>query len=584
MKRWLALLGGLVFLGCDEGAEVAGDCRQATEACAAGFVCVSSSGGRWLCEPQRSPADIGRADEGLVDAAVEVLDATIADAAVEPNPEAQPAGPCGPELPCRLGTCREDLPDGFCRVECNDNEICGVNAVCSEAGVCRARCAERPCRSGWACDTTAEEPFCVTHCAEIGCADDQVCDPESGLCVAPPCVDEVCNGKDDDCDGAEDEGTLNACGRCGPVPSEACNGDDDDCDGTIDEGVLNACGTCGREPAEQCDGQDNDCDGAVDERVLNACGGCGNLPAETCDGLDSDCDGRIDEAARCPAGQACADGACRRPPSGPGGPCQLPEDCEVGECLPDLPGGLCLAGCARDADCGPGAHCLALQDGNYCFEDCAGGCREGWVCYADDDICYPACEFSGCAEGYVCGREGFCEVPLVSITLTQVFISPRPQNDTAWDGPPEQIQDEVLDQVIQLINAEFPATVLFNELLRAFGNALLDIFDAPDPFGRADLLGPWPDDLSVQLPAIQDTHAPDWGVTWQGIPLVPGEDIRLIVDLTDEDIAFDDDIGSAELNADDLRVALEVGGEAAIVTEWQGSGNILAIAVRVRAE
>lgn len=469
-------------------------------------------------------------------------------------------------------------------MECDDDDDCRPEGFCNDAGLCRTACDELPCRTGWACDPEGEQPFCVADCAEVGCTAPLVCDSASGLCVDAPCVDEVCNQKDDDCDGQTDEGVQNACGRCGPVPAEACNDEDDDCDGLTDEGVLNACGTCGREPAERCDGVDNDCDGSMDEGVLNACGACGNLPAETCDGLDTDCDGRIDEAARCPAGEACVEGACVRPPSEPGGPCQVNEDCRVGECAADAPGGLCLVNCARDADCGNGAHCLPLDSGNLCLEDCAGGCRAGWVCYEDDDICFPHCRFGGCAEGYVCGAEGLCEVPTVTITLTQVFITTQLPDGTAWDGPPQQVQDEVLDLAIQLINQRLPVTELFNELLRAFGNALLDIFDAPDPFGRADLVGPWPDDLSVQLPAIQDTHSPRWGVTWQNIPLVPGEDIRLTVDLTDEDVAFDDDIGSAELSVDDILLALETGGQAAIPTDWQGSGNILAIAISVRQE
>lgn len=39
--------------------------------------------------------------------------------------------------------------------------------------------------------------------------------------------DEVCDGKDNDCDGIEDNG-----------PAEVCDGEDNDCDGFIDEGVL----------------------------------------------------------------------------------------------------------------------------------------------------------------------------------------------------------------------------------------------------------------------------------------------------------------------------------------------------------
>ncbi len=81
------------------------------------------------------------------------------------------------------------------------------------------------------------------------------------------------NGLDDDCDGKIDEGcgcsegAVRACGvsagECSPghqtctegtwtgctgevgAGTEVCNGKDDNCDGLTDEGLLNACGTCG---------------------------------------------------------------------------------------------------------------------------------------------------------------------------------------------------------------------------------------------------------------------------------------------------------------------------------------------------
>ncbi len=105
---------------------------------------------------------------------------------------------------------------------------------------------------------------------------------------------EDCNGLDDDCDGAIDEGALNTCGLCGPVPDEVCNEVDDDCDGLVDEGERNPCGGCGALPEEVCNELDDDCDGAVDEGVVNACGGCAMVSDEVCNGVDDDCDGRVD--------------------------------------------------------------------------------------------------------------------------------------------------------------------------------------------------------------------------------------------------------------------------------------------------
>jgi hypothetical protein len=105
-----------------------------------------------------------------------------------------------------------------------------------------------------------------------------------------PAEVELCNGIDDDCNGLIDDAVptvgedceTGAAGPCGPgtwrcearelecIPiatpaAEVCNGVDDDCDGEADEGTRNACGDCGALPTETCNGSDDDCDGLVDE-------------------------------------------------------------------------------------------------------------------------------------------------------------------------------------------------------------------------------------------------------------------------------------------------------------------------------
>lgn len=120
---------------------------------------------------------------------------------------------------------------------------------------------------------------------------------------------ELCNGEDDDCDGANDEdfelglpctagigacasegvtvcsadGSGTGCGASpGPPSPEACNGLDDDCDGTADEdlGVL----TCG---TGLCALTVPACLGGVPQ----VCLGKDPLPEICGNGVDEDCDG-----------------------------------------------------------------------------------------------------------------------------------------------------------------------------------------------------------------------------------------------------------------------------------------------------
>ena len=260
-------------------------------------------------------------------------------------------------------------------------------------------------------------PAPVAGCYPAGTAG---CDVASGVCVGecalghPACaanrmgltcagaqtpVPELCNGKDDDCDGLTDENfptlglpcneqscqgagqfVCNASGTAvecsvsatGPSP-EVCDGRDNDCDGLVDEppgtgeaampGVGVPCGsnvgqcrsgrsTCSEgkivcsavgPTAEICDGLDNDCNGSIDDGVsppgdscnpaslgagqplVGECrpgtftcrgaagwtcqGGVGPAP-EVCDGKDNDCDAVVDDSATCAPGYVCIHGEC----------------------------------------------------------------------------------------------------------------------------------------------------------------------------------------------------------------------------------------------------------------------------------
>jgi hypothetical protein len=332
--------------------------------------------------------------------------------------------------------------------------------------------------------------------------------------VADSVLFEKCNGLDDDCDLLIDEdwplkgtpcdnGKLGICYKTGTYvckpdgtglycdapdvtgTPEICNGLDDDCNGAIDD-IKQSCTTnadcaavgtascisgscvcqlCAAQP-EVCDNKDNDCNGLIDDNIATppcgtdigectpgtylcingqmVCDGGTGPTAEVCNGLDDNCDGLRDGmtescythgdgngCANCPGSTSpiCA------PTSPPGwnclgyckpglSTCNAVQNADGswsgvwGNCLGEVGPGTevcnlldddCDGDIDEEDDCPPGSQCINGQ----CSLPCDTGefvCPKGQICVNGYCVLDP-CDADACAKkGWVC-KNGVCVDP-----------------------------------------------------------------------------------------------------------------------------------------------------------------------------
>ncbi len=316
--------------------------------------------------------------------------------------------------------------------------------------------------------------------------------------VSGSIVFETCNDMDDDCDGKVDEdfpekgdacndGELGACLGTGtlvcagsglscmitdpgatPMP-ELCNGLDDNCNGAIDEGIVCTPGCVVTSPIDLCNGLDDDCDGQFEEDdpdIGDSCGTTDTPPcrlgtnaciggqivcvgqvdpqAEQCNGIDDNCDGVPDDSAPCPDPTSCVEGGCRLQcipgefPCAPGFRCQTTpagdfcvpsvcatcadnEICQNEMCIDPCAGitcgameecrfGICVdcnvLGCPAEQVCS-NSQCVA----DPCADvDCTVGCDNELGCSCRQGTCSANCDDGLCPEGQRCAPDGSCQI------------------------------------------------------------------------------------------------------------------------------------------------------------------------------
>ena len=338
--------------------------------------------------------------------------------------------PCATDASCPVTGDRCLDLDGAraCARDCGPDNVFGTpEGECGPGDECVADAAGgghhcRPATGSCTCRAEADggrTRSCIRSNAIGTCTGLQTCDPATGwdACSAAAPAEEVCNGRDDDCDGAVDDDVVPPATPC------ALTNEYGTCDGAwrcAEAGGATDWTCDARLPTyERCDYLDNDCDGATDEDFRDDATGTYD-GFENCGLCGYSCDGAILFAAE----TACEIGV--------GGARCTVVSCEDGYFRPEGLSTVCVpvggmtdcSPCGEDAHCAglPGA-CVQLDGGRFCARSCGGeeDCAPGFVCQgggcvpesgsctclaADDGAtrpCFRANGFGTCSGSQECG-------------------------------------------------------------------------------------------------------------------------------------------------------------------------------------
>lgn len=162
----------------------------------------------------------------------------------------------------------------------------------------------------------------------------------------------------------------------------------------------------------------------------------------------------------------------------------------------------------------------------------------------------------------------------VRVSVSGAAINVGKHTGEPWDGP-AGLDQKTLEVLATLGGVPYP------EVVAKLTSGTLAHLAKPDPFGVVSLDTGRGYGTTTALPTVKDTFLPSWRpVDYNNVPLTPRTRLRITLD--DEDLAFNDSIGSVEIVYEDLAEAWYAGQVYHVYVGDQSFDQLLYISISVR--
>ncbi len=209
-------------------------------------------------------------------------------------------------------------------------------------------------------------------------------------------------------------------------------------------------------------------------------------------------------------------------------------------------------------------------------------CTPGTVvdCPCESSFGVQTCQVD-CRSFSACECESYTLPETVTITFVDALIAPFDAHEEYWDSH-EQVDAAMVSGLASALGAAAP----YSAVLGFVASYASDAYALPDPYGYHQV---WDGDnwLSGELVDescnFENTLHPMWpGPGWHHVPVEPN--MRLRVNLFDEDLFNDDPIGTAEINYEDIVAALQAGEVYQVNVANQTQNQLLFVGISVVPE